>query len=163
MANAIALTLIWIQVCFIYFHSSVGKLAVTSWRDGTSVWYWVLHSSFGVPDHLRPLVEWLLISGPVLAAVTRGTLLVEFLTACCLFGGHRLRYVALVAGIILHTLIALVIGLPGFSLIMFGALILYSVRPGGPLPRWVPAKLLVRQGSDTFPDGKDHRQEVVTQ
>ena len=146
IVNTLSLTLVWIQVCFIYFHASIGKLAVPSWRDGTSFWYWAMYSPFGVPDHLRWLVEWLLTSGPVLVAVTWGTLLVEFLIACCVFTGHRPRYTALGAGMILHALIALVVGLPGFSLIMFGALVLYTVRPGDPLPQWMPSWLSAPRG-----------------
>jgi antimicrobial peptide system SdpB family protein len=162
--NALTLTLVWVQVCFIYFHASIGKLAVPAWRDGTSFWYWALYSPFGIPDHLKWLLEPLLAIGPVLVAMTWGTLLVEFLIACCLFAGHRLRYAALGAGVALHGLIALVIGLPGFSLIMFGALVLYTVRPGDTLPRWVSDRIsrIQGRGQKEISSEEEHREYTVT-
>lgn len=144
VANTIFLLLIWLQVAFIYFHASLGKLVLNSWRDGTSFWYWGLYSTFGIPDHFRWLLEWLLTSGTVVVTLTWGTLLVEFFIACCLFAGHRLRYSALVVGVALHGAIALLLGLPGFSIIMFGALILYAVRPGDPFPGWFRPAMPIR-------------------
>lgn len=161
VASALTLALVWIQVCFVYFHASIGKLVVPSWRDGTSFWYWAMYSPFGTPDHLRWLTEWLLTNGSVLAAVTWGTLLVEFFIACCLFSGHRLRYLALGAGVTLHVLIALAVGLPGFSLIMFGALVLYTVRPGDPLPCWISRVLFGTQKTKFSPKGNINHEFIT--
>lgn len=137
--NSLVLFLIWVQVCVIYFHASLGKLALESWRDGTSFWYWSLYSPFGAPDYLRGFFEWALPNGIVVVGITWGSVLIEFFLACCLFAGHWVRKIGLVLGCALHASIALVMGIPGFSIIMFGALLMYLVRPGDPVPVWVPS------------------------
>jgi len=39
--------LIYLQISIIYLHSSLGKLAVPEWRDGTALYYWSTHEIFG--------------------------------------------------------------------------------------------------------------------
>ncbi|RCV50935.1 sporulation-delaying protein SdpB family protein [Marinitenerispora sediminis] len=136
VAAHLGLVLVWVQVCVVYLQSSVAKLDVPEWRDGSAVWYWAMHPPFGVPDHLREPAGWVLAGGPAVLGATWGTLAVEFLLAWCLFAHHSWRRIALPLGVGLHAAIAVVLGLPGFSLIMVAAVVLYLVRPGDPVPRW---------------------------
>lgn len=149
VANGFVLLLLWVQVCVIYFHASVGKLAVVQWRDGTALWYWTMFPTFAVPEPLYAPMSWLLSHGVVVASLTWGTLALEFFLACCLFAGPMLRRLGLGLGVALHLGIAVLMGLPGFSTIMFGALVLYLLRPGDPLPEALTRRMSRRSGGDT--------------
>lgn len=123
-----AYLLIRIQVAAIYFHSAVGKVPVEQWSNGTAIYYWLTDPSFGMPPWLEPAIMPLLTNGVAVTIITWGTVLLEF----CLFAGlfmdkRAWRYV-LWMGIALHSGIAILHGLPAFSLAMIGALILF-LRP----------------------------------
>ncbi|SDK49798.1 antimicrobial peptide system protein, SdpB family [Actinopolyspora mzabensis] len=132
VVSHMTLLLIWIQTSLLYLQSSVEKLKVPEWRDGTAVWYWLTMPPFGANQFLQPSVTWLLSHAPIVLAATWGTIAIEFFVACTLFAGHRLRRCAAVLALGLHTSIALVIGLPVFSTMMFAVLLLYCFRPGDP-------------------------------
>lgn len=123
-----SLLVIRIQVAAIYFHSTVGKLGVEEWIDGTVLYYWFTHSYFGAPDWLRPLVWVFLDSALLLPLVTWGVLALEAFLFAGLIADRRYWQPLLVLGISMHLGIALVHGIVSFSVIMFGALILY-LRP----------------------------------
>ncbi|MCK1794823.1 hypothetical protein MTQ01_02045 [Streptomyces sp. XM4193] len=125
----LALRLIWAQACVIYLQASVSKLGGDEWRDGTTVWYWATSGSFGVPGALDGPVSRLFAQGWAVAGATWGTLVVEFALAWCLAAGRFPRRVGLVCGLALHASIAVLLGLPAFSLIMGALLLLYLVRP----------------------------------
>ncbi|WP_170837653.1 sporulation-delaying protein SdpB family protein [Actinopolyspora xinjiangensis] len=132
VVSHMTLLLIWVQTSLLYLQSSVEKLKVPEWRDGTAVWYWLTMPPFGTSQFLHPIVAWLLSHGLIVLAATWGTIAIEFFVACTLFAGHRLRRCAAILAIGLHTSIALVIGLPVFSMMMFAVLLLYHFRPGDP-------------------------------
>lgn len=123
-----SLVVIRIQVAAIYFHSTVGKLGVEEWIDGTVLYYWFTHSYFGAPAWLRPLVWVFLDSALLLPLVTWGVLALEAFLFAGLIADRRYWQPLLVMGISMHLGIALVHGIVSFSTIMFGALILY-LRP----------------------------------
>jgi antimicrobial peptide system SdpB family protein len=123
-----AMFLIRLQVAGIYLHASVAKLGVPEWRDGTALYYWVNHPVFGAPGWLRDPLQPLLAYGPTVAALSWGTLALEFALAIGLFLPKRRWQPLLVGGLTLHGGIAVVMGLWSFSLAMFAALILY-LRP----------------------------------
>jgi antimicrobial peptide system SdpB family protein len=120
--------LIRLQVAGIYLHASVAKLGVPEWRDGTALYYWVSHPVFGAPEWLRDVLQPFLSFGPTVAALTWGTVALEFALAMGLFLSKRRWTPLLVSGLMLHGGIAVVMGLWSFSLAMFAALILY-LRP----------------------------------
>lgn len=128
----LALRLIWLQACVLYLQASVAKLGGEEWRDGTSVWYWTTSGAFGAPGSLHGLMEWTLAHSWAVTAATWGTLAVEFALAWCLFGRLLPRRVTMFCAAVLHASIAVLFGLPAFSLIMTALLLLYLARPGDP-------------------------------
>jgi len=121
-----------LQMVIVYLEAALGKLWVAEWRDGTAMYYWLLDPSYGLPNPLRPLFVPLLRFPAVVASLTWLVIGIEAFLAVALFLPNPYRRLALVMGAILHGLIAVVLGLPSFSLIMFGGLLLYLWRPATP-------------------------------
>lgn len=137
---SICLGIVRLQVAGVYFHAAVAKFSVPQWVDGTALYYWMLHPTFGSPEWLRPLIEPLLLSGAVVTGGTWSVLLLEFLLAAGLIADRSYRPGLFVAGFLLHSGIILIHGLVSFGLVMFAALILFLVpRGGGVAPRWPPS------------------------
>lgn len=155
IVSGVALYLVWIQVFVIYLHSSIAKLGGDEWQDGSAFWYWGLFPPFGVPDYLQGIMGWALASGAVVLAVTWGSMALEFFLAWCLFARWEWRMFAFVLGAALHIGIAVLMGLPGFSLVMLGALVLYLIRPGDPVPsRVVSGKAAENTDSERTDEGR---------
>ena len=57
------LALVRIQVAAVYFHAAVGKFSVPEWVDGSVLYYWLLHPTYGAPGWLTPMLEPILLSG----------------------------------------------------------------------------------------------------
>ena len=129
---ASALLVARLQVAIIYLHAAVGKTAVAEWVNGTATYYWFLHPTFGAPDWLRAWLAPLLAHGPVVMALTWGTILLEFVLFAGLFMEKRYRGPLLVAGLAFHLGIVLVHGLASFFLAMAGALVLFLRGPREP-------------------------------
>jgi antimicrobial peptide system SdpB family protein len=117
-----------LQVAFVYFQASVGKMPVREWADGTAVYYWFLDPWFGMPGWLAPLVMPFLRNGVVLTSVTWGVIGLEFLLCTALVMAPRFWGALLRMGVALHLGIALIHGLVSFALVMFAALLLF-LRP----------------------------------
>ncbi|WP_226360942.1 sporulation-delaying protein SdpB family protein [Pseudonocardia sp. ICBG1142] len=134
IAAQVSLYAVWLQASFIYFHASLSKLTGEEWKNGTAVWYWLsgVESSFSPPNYISGAVRAVLSSAIAVQAATWGTLAIEFGIACCLMARQKIRALALALGVSLHASIALLMGLPGFSCIMVGMLIMYLLRPGDP-------------------------------
>lgn len=131
---AVTVTLIRIQVAGIYLHSSIAKLGVPEWIDGTALYYWLLDPAFGLPGWLRPVGE-LLLSSPAVAIGTWAVLGLEFLIAVALVLRPAAHPYLLLAGLAFHVLIGSLMGLTSFSLAMSAALILYLRPADRPFPR----------------------------
>lgn len=125
-----ALLLIQVQVAVVYFQSSVAKLGVREWSDGTAMFYFLRHPLFGSPPWLRPLTDALTGSPVGVAVVTWAPLVVEFAVAVAILLGPRAKRVLLVTGIAFHGVIAVTMGLVSFALAMSGALLLYLLPVG---------------------------------
>jgi antimicrobial peptide system SdpB family protein len=123
-----ALLAIRIQVCGIYFHAAIGKLQGTEWADGTALYYWLSNPTFGATPFWARLLRPVLSSPTLLAGLTWGTIVAEFLLFMGLLATHRARRVLLLLGVSLHLGILIFMGLFSFSVTMFGALVLY-LRP----------------------------------
>jgi antimicrobial peptide system SdpB family protein len=123
-----AVFVIRLQVAGIYLNSSIAKLAVTEWRDGTAVYYWIAQPVFGAPGWLRGTLLALAATSLGVIAMTWGTLLLEFALAIAIVMPRRTWKYLLPAGILFHAGIAMMMGLLSFSLAMTAALILY-LRP----------------------------------
>src|SRR5438552_1957644 len=73
-----ALLVIRVQVAGIYLNSSIAKLAVTEWRDGTAVYYWISQPVFGAPGWLHGILLAVAATSLGVIAMTWGTLILEF-------------------------------------------------------------------------------------
>lgn len=143
----VALVATRLQVVGVYFDSSVAKLGVPEWKDGSAMYYWLNNPSFGAP----PWAQWLtghLVDIPVtVAMLTWLPMFLEFSLALSLFFRWRTRRILLVLGVGFHLAIALLMGLWSFGLAMFGALILLLVPIGQDaraiawVGQWVAARL----------------------
>lgn len=122
------LTVIRVQVAGIYMHAGVGKFKVEEWTDGTALYYWLTHPTFGAPQWVAPLVRPLVLNGTCVALMTWGVLVVELLLAAGLLADKRWWRALLISGIALHAGILVLHGLVSFAVTMWGALILF-LRP----------------------------------
>ena len=131
LALVVAVSSLWaarVQMALIYFDAVVEKLHSTEWMNGTALYYWFTHPSFGVPDTLRPLVVRLLSHASIVATLTWSVLLLEVLLFASLFMERRWWRWLLLAGLAFHSAIWFVHGLGSFFFSMAGGLILY-LRP----------------------------------
>ncbi len=118
--------IIELQIAFLYFQASVGKFKVPEWGNGTAVYYWFRHQSYGMNDTLYPLVISLLKNPFIIAYTTWGVLLFElFLCSCIFFKNTKIRKTAWYLGILFHFGIIVIHGLFSFFFAMLGALTLY--------------------------------------
>jgi len=135
VVGRIGLLLIQVQVAAIYLHASIAKMGVPEWADGTAMYYWSRHPTFGAPGWLRPLMD--LITGSPLGvtAITWGSIALEFALAIAIFLGPQAKRVLLAAGLLFHTGIAVHMGLVSF-LAATSAGLLLALLPVGHNLRW---------------------------
>ena len=127
----IALTLmlmIRLQVSVIYGHAASSKLNVTEWADGTALYYWLLTEPQFAPGGIIHDALRVLLLSPVVAVVTWGALLIEFVLMMGLFASTRVKRSLLVVGLLFHAGILFLMGIASFATYMFAAVILY-LRP----------------------------------
>ncbi|MEU9110755.1 HTTM domain-containing protein [Streptomyces sp. NPDC048483] len=117
LAHNGALLVIMVEVCLIYATAGWYKIQGSRWQDGTAVFY---------PMHLDYFSPWpglsqvLGSSGLMIMLLTYGTVIVQVAFPFTLFN-RRLKNVLLVAMIGEHLSIAVLLGLPFFSLAMIAA------------------------------------------
>ncbi|MGW1063889.1 HTTM domain-containing protein [Streptomyces aureus] len=112
-----ALMIIMAEACLIYATAGWYKIQGSRWQDGTAVYY---------PLHLESFSPWPALSdlmsahGTIVMLVTYGTVLVQVAFPFTLFN-RRVKNVLLAAMMTEHAVIAVVLGLPFFSLAMIAA------------------------------------------
>ncbi|MFF4030763.1 HTTM domain-containing protein [Streptomyces sviceus] len=112
-----ALLVIMAEACLIYATAGWYKIQGSRWQDGTAVYY---------PLHLQSFSPWpaladlLSSNGVMVMLVTYGTVAVQVAFPFTLFN-RRVKNVLLAAMITEHAVIAVVLGLPFFSLAMIAA------------------------------------------
>lgn len=114
-----------IQMALVYLHAASAKLSVVEWQDGTAVYYWFTHPTFGVSGWLQPVFIPLLQNGFIVTGFTWGTIVLEFLLFAGLLASDRLKKKLFIAGVIFHLGILLIHGLFSFFFSMLGGLVLY--------------------------------------
>ncbi|WP_030899915.1 MULTISPECIES: HTTM domain-containing protein [unclassified Streptomyces] len=112
-----ALLVIMAEACLIYATAGWYKVQGSRWQDGTAVYY-PLHLEYFSP--WPALADLLSASGTLVMLVTYGTVLVQVAFPFTLFN-RRVKNVLLAAMITEHAVIAVVLGLPFFSLAMIAA------------------------------------------
>lgn len=135
-----ALFVIRVQVAGVYMQASVAKFSVQEWADGTALYYWASDPTFGASPWLLVLLAPIMSSRVLLTAMTWGAMAFEYLLSAALVMPKRAWGLLLVPGILFHFAIALMHGLPSFSIAMFGALVLY-LRPVEMRFHWVRVPL----------------------
>ncbi|WP_343923221.1 sporulation-delaying protein SdpB family protein [Rhodoglobus aureus] len=128
----VTLVVIKVQVSFIYINACLSKLSVAEWLDGTSIYCWLRDPLFGPVGPLRQATDAMMLDPVLVASVTWGTLMLEFLLGISLFLPQRTKYVLLPLGVAFHLGIAVTMGLWTFAFAMWGALLL-SLWPQGRL------------------------------
>ena len=120
MANVIhngAMLVIVVEVCLIYSTAGWYKIQGSRWEDGTALYY---------PLHLDDFSPWPALSHTLagnslmVMLITYGTVMVQVAFPFTLFN-RRVKNVLLVAMMLEHASIAVVLGLPFFSLAMIAA------------------------------------------
>ncbi|MEV5548170.1 HTTM domain-containing protein [Streptomyces sp. NPDC052309] len=112
-----ALFVITAEACLIYATAGWYKIQGSRWQDGTAVYY-PLHLDYFSP--WPALADLLTASGTLVLLITYGTVAVQVAFPFTLFN-RRIKNVLLAAMIIEHAVIAVVLGLPFFSLAMIVA------------------------------------------
>ncbi|MDO0926766.1 HTTM domain-containing protein [Streptomyces sp. TG1A-8] len=120
IANAVhngALLVIMGEACLIYATAGWYKIQGSRWQDGTAVYY-PLHLDYFSP--WPALADLMSASGTIMMVVTYGTVMVQVAFPFTLFN-RRVKNVLLVLMMTEHAVIAVVLGLPFFSLAMIAA------------------------------------------
>ncbi|MFE2041480.1 HTTM domain-containing protein [Streptomyces sp. NPDC059477] len=112
-----ALLVIMAEACLIYATAGWYKIQGSRWQDGTAVYY-PLHLDYFSP--WPALGDLLTASGTFVMLVTYGTVFVQIAFPFALLN-RRVKNVLLAAMITEHAVIAVVLGLPFFSLAMIAA------------------------------------------
>lgn len=112
-----ALLVIMVEACLIYATAGWYKIQGSRWQDGTAVYY-PLHLDYFSP--WPALGDLLTAFGPMVLLVTYGTVAVQVAFPFTVFN-RRVKNVLLVLMMVEHSVIAVVLGLPFFSLAMIAA------------------------------------------
>lgn len=116
-----------IQASVIYFFAAAEKLAVPEWRNGTVIYYWLNHSTFGMNESFRFFID-PIIESPAVAIITWSVLILEVLLSMALVAPLKFRKTMLPVAISFHFLILLFHGLFTFFFYMTALIIMY-LRP----------------------------------
>ncbi|MFC8789505.1 HTTM domain-containing protein [Streptomyces cinereoruber] len=117
LAHNGALLVLMAEVCLIYATAGWYKVQGSRWQDGTALFY-PLHLDYFTP--WPALSELLASSGIMVMVVTYGTVIVQVAFPFTLFN-RKVKNVLLVAMMLEHAGIAVLLGLPVFSLAMISA------------------------------------------
>lgn len=120
--------LISIQISYIYFEAGYAKLAVAEWTDGTAIYYWFFHNTFG--SHIiteLPIFILLIKSSYFTCIITWSVILFEILFSTLVLLEREERRQFFIYGFLFHFLIYIFIGLGSFSVAMIAAVILYTL------------------------------------
>ncbi|MET7286707.1 HTTM domain-containing protein [Streptomyces sp. NPDC005573] len=112
-----ALVVIMVEACLIYATAGWYKIQGSRWQDGTAVYY-PLHLDYFSP--WPALADLMSSSGTIMMIVAYGTVMVQVAFPFTLFN-RRVKNVLLVVMMAEHAVIAVVLGLPFFSLAMITA------------------------------------------
>ncbi|MFI6640514.1 HTTM domain-containing protein [Streptomyces sp. NPDC050504] len=117
LAHNVTLVVIMAEVCLIYATAGWYKIQGSRWQDGTALYYPLNLDYFSPWPALSDLLA---SSGVMVMLLTYGTVIVQVAFPFTLFN-RRVKNVLLVAMMLEHAGIALLLGLPFFSLAMIAA------------------------------------------
>lgn len=137
-----AIRLIQIHFCIIYLISGLSKLQGSAWWNGTALWGTMANASFNpltvswYRELLCFLCEHRWLWELVMGGGTAFTLILE-IGLPFLIWNRQLRWIMVIGAVLLHTGIALVMGLSGFGLFML--CLLFSFVPSDAVRRMFAA------------------------
>ncbi|HMO38476.1 MAG TPA: hypothetical protein PKC76_00600 [Saprospiraceae bacterium] len=114
-----------LQVAAIYFHAAVGKLPVEEWTNGTALYYWFYHSTFGMPPWLEYIMYPLLSNFFFVTVATFSVIILELILMLGLTMNVRQRLRLLPVALSFHFAIILFHGIFSFFFAIAAGLILY--------------------------------------
>ncbi|GAA1907635.1 HTTM domain-containing protein [Streptomyces durmitorensis] len=117
LAHNAALLVIMVEACLIYATAGWYKIQGSRWQDGTAIYYPLRLDYFSPWPALSDLLA---SHGLMVMLVTYGTVAVQVAFPFTLFN-RRVKNVLLAAMICEHAVIAVILGLPFFSLAMIAA------------------------------------------
>ena len=112
-----AMVVIMAEVCLVYATAGWYKIQGSRWQDGTALYYPLKLDYFSPWPELSSLLG---TSGVIVMLLTYGTVMVQVAFPFTLFN-RRVKNVLLVAMMLEHAGIAVLLGLPFFSLAMIAA------------------------------------------
>ena len=119
--------IISLQVCFIYLNTAIVKLTtIDEWKEGTALFYFLNSNYYGVNDFFKVIIDPILNSKAVFF-LTWFVIISHLSLAFIFLLSRERKKTFIVLGILLHLLIALLMGLYSFSISMFGVLVLYML------------------------------------
>lgn len=128
------------QVSVIYLTAATHKVLDPAWSEGSALHAVAFDAQFGFPLPLRGLLDPLVASGWAIASATWSVMAIQYLIAITILASWKWRRLALVLGIALHVAIGLLLGLPGFGMVMIALLLCagHPSRAAGTPGRWSP-------------------------
>lgn len=119
--------LIMIQIAVLYLNSAIDKIPVKEWADGTAIWYWFTHETFGANYFLLDMVKSLLAHPYIIYFLSWGVILLELCIALFLLANKNTFWAKsiFVLGLILHLGIIFIHGIFTFALVMIACLLFY--------------------------------------
>ncbi|HYG00899.1 MAG TPA: sporulation-delaying protein SdpB family protein [Chryseosolibacter sp.] len=123
-----ALIVVRIQMALLYLNAGVEKLAVSEWKNGTALYYWLDNTTIGLTPALKNLVLPLMSNPFVVSFLTWGVIGLEILLFAAFFIQKKYWKHLLVIALVFHFGIVIVHGLVSFFFAMSAGLILY-LRP----------------------------------
>lgn len=137
MANNLAIVVLAFQVCAIYMSGGLYKAGGEPWESGFAIYNPLQTQQFGTWPVLSDLLTaW----GPGVVAISWGSVLFQIMFPVMLFNRYT-RVIALVGILSFHLGIALLMGLPWFSLTMIAVdAIFITDRTFGKFDQWLDKK-----------------------
>ena len=117
--------LIRVQMSVVYFHAAIGKLNVPEWINGSALYYWIRHPSFGMSTVAVDGLSFILRNRFLLFVTNWLVLILELLLFTGLLLDAKYYKKLFFLGVLFHFLIIIVHGLVSFFFAMTGGLILY--------------------------------------
>ena len=119
--------LICLQLCIVYLHSSIAKIAVPEWRDGSAIYYWFTHESFGGNYFILTTINYILNYKYLTYLLCWSAIGLELLISFMLFvpKNRKLPLFIFPIAILFHFFILIIFGIFTFSITMMAALVFY--------------------------------------
>ncbi|MGV0111796.1 sporulation-delaying protein SdpB family protein [Arthrobacter sp. CP30] len=115
--------LLRVQMAYIYLNSSISKMSVEAWQDGSAVYYVTRMEYFGVTGPLASLMREVTAIPLLAVAATWGTMITELAIAVLILCSRSWQRLAFILAAALHIMIILMIGLGSFGLVMIGGVL----------------------------------------